>query len=129
MPDDVPVYDGLQETFKNAVLEGILVGERRGVQFLLDGLAVASMQELRALVEKARPTAEMRYMLDRGGEYSAAIGRARVALQDGDAEKASRVLDSVVEESRRQHFDACIEDGHPPETVELFLGPRDRSER
>lgn len=100
--------------------------QESAVRFLLDGLGVRTIRDLKALVDEARPSAERRFMVDRAGAYSAAVGMARLALQQGDPEKAARVLDDAVDKIHRQHFDACVEDGYPPEKVELLLGPRDR---
>lgn len=101
----------------------------RMIRMLLDGLEVGSIQELKRLVDAARPSAERRFMADRGGLQSQAIGLARLA-HDGTAEgaeRAKRYLDDVCVQLQRLHFDACVEDGYPLEAVERFLGPRDKT--
>ena len=60
---------------------------------------------------------------ERGGMYSQTIGLARLALLNGEPEKALRYLNEGVAEVERRWRIACLADGHSEELVTRFLGP------
>lgn len=60
---------------------------------------------------------------DRGAIFSAAIGLARLALQNGEAAKALAYLDDACDDVDARWRDALVKDGHDAELIERFLGP------
>ena len=69
------------------------------------------------------------YMIDRAGTMSSAIGLARLALSDGDAAKAARILDDCCDDLHEAHWLACLNDGYAPASIERLLGPRNAKVR
>lgn len=67
---------------------------------------------------------ESTYMTERAGQLSTAVGMARLALSQGDPARAARRLDECCDELHELHWQACLDDGHDPEAIERFIGPR-----
>jgi len=69
---------------------------------------------------------EHEYMLERGGVFCQAVGLARLALQNGQPERALGYLDGACTETHELHWRACLADGHDPALIEAFLGPHEK---
>jgi 1,2-phenylacetyl-CoA epoxidase catalytic subunit len=118
----------METTLNQAGSSAVDLLEESTIRFLLDGLKVGSLGELKELVDAARSAAaEKRFMEERAGIYSTAIGLARLALRDDDSTKARQRLAEACDEVHRLHWDALLAAGHEAEKIAMFLGPRDET--
>lgn len=60
--------------------------------------------------------------LERAAILATAVGRARLALKQGDAPKAQLILDDATERSRKLLRDALVEVGMKEEDADSILG-------